>query len=1276
MSLSMRQDSQNSSAMTDDSTDDSDSFTLSSTSEDSDSHSQAEFFVEKILAEAKVSGVQKYLIEWSNFPLCDATWEPAEHLSQELLNEWRDMVEETGRTTLPGFKISNWRKAVNTDIRARYAKHEEKNKKRALLGLKKKDLKCSLQEWLDSIEGPTEDEDYDRYTKNKTLAGQITTREKETSATKSAGTRPLKRSSEIHQQEPHAPGTVKRLKASGSGISSTPTKSTPLGASPMSLKAASNKSTTSPSNVSKSPRSSKSAVVRPEKDESTTSLSKASASKKSGSVASRSTLNVFVGGKERKPRRNLLDVVSVPSESCRFFNYRQRWQVEKGQRDKEGIRPPPKSATSLALMPIRARRDSNAVKAPLDDGKNDKMLGESGRSHPPESSCSKRKTVRWADDLEDESHGFADALESLFVSDGEEAPEESKIESSSPSQEEKVIASACSSSADRLVSPFPLVAENTSKICQFGPSSENSVRLGFSGWTTDDKSPWSCHLQNQTHFRFSHMCTMQDLKSQTEHAKLEDAIVCQGSIEANDESKSFLELLAKRLQVGQLAFVCLLNDKLSISIAIHVSEAPLTGSPPCTDSQSDAGLAQLQYFIFLPDPPVSELMLAPLPPIAKHSERRLGVYQFFLGDTFEKYFKNSTTEGTTQNFFLVFPPAAYQEAVMISQWLRKSDSSCTIKTSLIPGQWAEFVSLDRGNVIFHEAAIWVMRSMPQLGAILHSQVVKMYFWTFLRSSFLSKGNDLAPAPTDYRLRQILRSGTVFLVTPSFLVSQPEQAYNFIKFFWKSYTSNSPIFRLGKLAVASDISCWLAELAIEKAQSWSRLGESDAREVNRDKASEALRKCYTLLRNLIDDTEDDGDFPLIYAPDVLDGNDEQSLVNWFGSWTVSHNQQFRKFYVLGSSNQSERRLSRNLQPVQFVSAVEHDVARHIIPNEVYMDPSQPLEAPPSDLTKIRKALTDIERVYKSPPFNPIVLYRFPIIKKQPDIISERMELDVFQDDFVRWHSFFADPFFGNLFNTRTKGQLRSKKNTFVGFFYTRGLDQPPKIGTDPHQMIWSPWIAIYRPSDIPCKAWKSMELFIWDPSAATRVPEQGKPYEEDLLWSQRQLLNIIEQKTRDRNDALPLGRVWLGPFDDHRAYSRGADVDRALRWVEEFPNSYKQSLPTASKFLLSRGWRELSPGSRPASELKDLNAPSSESLPLRAILPPPGSGLNPQEAPYRNHFRDVISGHRGPGPIPFTFQPTLKWYTPQFDMGLGFKHIVVSTWQSIFERYGIHDPEKE
>ncbi|KAG6015255.1 hypothetical protein E4U43_005546 [Claviceps pusilla] len=1257
--------------MTDDSTDDSDSFTVSSSSEDL--QSQDEWSVTKILAEAKVAGVQKYLIEWSDFPLCDATWEPAEHLSHELLTEWRASVEETGRTTVPGFKISDWRKAVNADIRAKYAKYEARNKKRALLGLKQKILPCNLQDWLDSVEGPSEDEDYDRHTKkNKTLSNQKTTREGESGNTGLAGTRPSKHSFIRRQQEPQASGLAKKFKGSGGGISSSsssslPKRTTSLAVNPISSKEAGNKTTTSPSNTSKTPRSSNGAVVQPGKGQ-------AFANNKTRTVARRSTLNVFVGGKERKRRRNLLDAVSSPTGPPKFFNYRKRWQIEKAQRDREGIRPPTQLPASLPLMPIRASRGLDADSVLLDDGRHDKILEQSSRSHLSESGCSKRKQVRWADDLDDEPPSPADSLESLFVSDGEEAPEGPKTKPSSPSsQGGKVVASPCPSSADENISPCLSVAESTIKMCQFGPNLEASVKLRFSGWTTDNKSAWSLHLRNQSPLRFSHMCTMKDLMSQTDYAKLEEITVCRGTIDADDESRAFLELLAKRLQLGQLAFMCLVNDKSSIALAIHAAETPLAGNPFNIDSHSRAELTRLQYFIFLPDPPVSELMLAPLPRTARQ-ESELDVFHFFLGNTFERHFRNNITEGTTQNFFLVFPSSAYQEAAMVSQWLRESDSSCTIKTSLVPGQWAEFASLDRGNVIFHEDAVWVIRSMPQIGAMLHSQVVKMYFWSISRSSLHSKANKLTPGPANYRLRQILRSGTVFLVTPSFLISQPEQAYNFVKFFWKSYTSHSPIFRFGKLAVASDISCWLAELAVEKAQSWSRFREPGTSETNRDNACEALFKCFKLLRNLIDDIEDGEESPFIYAPDVLDGNDEQSLVNWFGAWTVSHNQQFRKFYVLGSSHQSVARLSRKLQPVQFVPTTKHDDACHMTLND---DRTGPLQ-PPDVLMKIREALADIERRYKPPPFNPLVLYKYPVVKEDADMTCQGIEPHGGSDDFARWFSFFAEPFFGNIYHIRTKFRLPNFKNTFVGLFYTKNHNLPSNVGTDAQLMMWSPWIAIYRPSDLAYRPWDSMDLFIWDPNLMTRVTDPEEPYEDDLLSSQRQLVRFIRQKTRDRDDALPLRRIWLGPVDDHHRDYHGREdvVDCALRWLDDLPSLFKQNLPIASNSLTGRGWRHVNPGPRPAPEPMDLDSSSSGSLPLRAILPPPGAVMNSQGAPYGNYFRDAILGHRGPGPIPFTFQPTLKWYMPQFEMGLGYQHIVVSPWQPIFERYGIHDPERD
>ncbi|KAG6086501.1 hypothetical protein E4U33_004554 [Claviceps sp. LM78 group G4] len=1330
--MSMGRDSPDSSGISDDSKYDSDNVSLSSTSEES--RSQVEWTVTKILAEAKVAGVQKYLIEWSDFRLCDATWEPAENLSQELLAEWDALVKETGRTTVPGFSIGDWRKAVNADIRAQYAKHEARNRKRTLLGLRHKFLSCSLQEWLDSVEGPDENDDLEpRIKTDETVLDTTPPREKANSGTGSAATGPSEDTIVIPQKkEQQAPRPANKFKGNKGSLffPSRRNRHPPTG--PSSSKATDSKSTTAVSNISETRRLSNSLVAGPPKDQSKTSLSSTSANNKAASAgSSKLMLNVFVGGKEQKRRRNVSDAPCEPSASGpnRFFNYRKRWMVEKARRDGEGIRPPAKSPASLPLIPLSASKlldaggpvsDEKGDKknvgqsasklldagGPVPDEKRDKQkVGQSDLSLEAEPSGPKKKKVRWADDLEQEQQRPADDWESLFISDGEEVPGELQTGTSFPIREHKVAPFASPPPPDTFVPPSPSISESTYKICHFGPRPESFARLGFSGWKTDDKSLWACHLHNQPRLNFSHMCTMRDFGSQMKVARIEDIIVCRGNIEADAESKPFIDLLATRLQVGQLAFVCFLNDAMSISIAIHVPDVLQAGGGPLP----------LQYFIYLPDPPISDLMLAPLPPVVYQERGVSGAHNFFLGGTFEKLFKNGTTEASSQNFFLVFPQCAYQEAVMLSQWLRVSNSSCTIKSSLIPGQWAEFASLDRGNVILHEDAIWVIRSMPRLGSILQNSI---YFYEYSCSSLRPKDQDSLPAaPADYRLRQILRSGSVVLITPSFLVSQPEQFYSFLKFFWKNYTHHSTIFRVGKLAVASDMIGWLAQLAIEKAESWSRAGKPDCQGTERAKASEALHKCYNLLQNLMRGVEDDNvDPPFVFAPDVIDGNDEQSLVNWFGSWTVCQNQQeFRKFYVLGSSAQSETRLSRNLQPVQFTSPVEdtaeslvetiaeNDDSSRIYSNEGPKSHIQPKDTVSFELAEIRNALYDIERKYQSPPFTPLFLYAHPVVMKGPDITSQQTDIILDPDDLDRWFSFFARRFFDYVTNDTLKWPP-SFRNTYVGYFYTGGHDQPWNLDTYPQPMTWSPWIAIYRPSQIHLKPWKTMDLLIWDPSLGSRIPDPGSAYEEDLLGAQQDLLHFLEKKTRDREDALPLAQVWVGPVGELKNYPRGRDdIDRALRWVDELCESFRTRLPIKSNALTMRGWKPLQSGYRPPKEsprpsprpspqqsprpsprqsprpASSVATRAQQSLPFRVILQPPGTAAidsDSQEGPCRNFFRDAILGHQGPGPIPFTFQPTLKWYTPQFDMGFGYQHINVFTWQQIFERHRIIDPEKE
>ncbi|OAA44331.1 chromo domain-containing protein [Metarhizium rileyi] len=129
---------------------------LTSTSDEA--LSQDEWAVRRVLAEARVQGQTKYLIDWDGFDLCDATWEPAAHLSEGLLADWLAIKKKTGKKIVPGFKINEWRQAVSDDIRAKFARHMQRNQRRARLGLELSEINCTLEEWISSVQGPSEDE--------------------------------------------------------------------------------------------------------------------------------------------------------------------------------------------------------------------------------------------------------------------------------------------------------------------------------------------------------------------------------------------------------------------------------------------------------------------------------------------------------------------------------------------------------------------------------------------------------------------------------------------------------------------------------------------------------------------------------------------------------------------------------------------------------------------------------------------------------------------------------------------------------------------------------------------------------------------------------------------------------------------------------------------------------------------------------------------------------------------------------------------------------------
>lgn len=82
-----------------------DSASVTSTVED-EVDSDIEWPVKQILAEGQIKGQTVYLIEWENYPLGDATWEPPEHFRESLLEDWAEIKQKQQEGKIPRFNIT------------------------------------------------------------------------------------------------------------------------------------------------------------------------------------------------------------------------------------------------------------------------------------------------------------------------------------------------------------------------------------------------------------------------------------------------------------------------------------------------------------------------------------------------------------------------------------------------------------------------------------------------------------------------------------------------------------------------------------------------------------------------------------------------------------------------------------------------------------------------------------------------------------------------------------------------------------------------------------------------------------------------------------------------------------------------------------------------------------------------------------------------------------------------------------------------------------------
>lgn len=1275
--------------------------------------SDEEFTVQQILAERSINNQPTFLVEWEGYTLYHASWEPAYNLKGKSLRDWEKIKKLTGGRNAPGFRVQQWVEFVEDAVRRKRSRHERRNRRRIAAGREPTEWRCEKEGYLPSIlksmdEAVDADERQPATAKPTVVLEDSSDDDRSVLDTLRLTYQRQKAQSRTNQPNKDAskvqPDDAGDGNASPSGTPSMSKKSSKLSgsrssprrgksrSSPKAAKLAKNRTPTTPRPVTSTtvpgtlPMGSRTPLKPHFSRQSDTSTKDACV-----------MTNVFAGGQTPRQGRKLLDSVLDASQEPKMLRTRHQNLAQKLLRDREGLRDPraltsnsshPGSApgtplsgadaggNSIAGSPVNNRRYSIESSPPANpaapEGGQPSSKDAGSQGALEQGSKKRKRSVRFVDSPEDRGPGETGDRDGLFVAQGDVVSDASL----SPPVDAKGLSSAHGN------------IEAVRKECLFGPKSAQSLSITFHGLRRDEVSSWAKHFRSQSRLVFTHSCAARDFMGPLLIPKQKE--VLRGSL-SEASNPVLLKSIANKIELGAIGLLCLTDH-----FYVLVFPSGTTEWPGRTDGTAAIADSALNFAVFTPAEFLQKSTLAPLSMGAGDhagasglaSDSCIPAFDLVFGSVLDTMLPPVSRGTTTHSFFLAFPPSAQQEAFFISQWLRGSGADCDIKSSLRPGDWMRFVEQGHGILILHEKAGWAVRLFPKFSQVLHAPAKSFSFWLFRRT--LLSTAFFTPAPplpgVSAEMFPIFRPGMAILVTPSFLVSQPQQAYNFFRWFALNLGKDSLTYQPGMLVACSGLDEYLLGLAEEKSEI------SKNQKHNRQVAEMDIAyrvKSWKLVRGLMNENVYQEGGLVECAPDTIDGNDEQSLVNWFGEWTIKHMCEIRKFSVLGSNIEHPDRMTRLIQPPVFESPLPmdqdqaRDGKRYNAPRLISSDAA----------TSIKDVLADADRSVRLLRC-PLVVYRFPVSYWHADMAWHFG--DAHQSDFHSYSDWvgFSTRFYKGRWRKESDGGgflATTKLSTHCSLFYTtEGTWDPAKYqkGSQPDHR--HPWVAIYRPVNPHKRPWREAELFIWDSRSWDKTSDDWVP-PSALLEAQLELIGLVESQSM-QNVGLPLSCVWLGSFvgDEPRTGS-SHPLDITLDWLGKLGPRIRDWVPATQEKLPAAGWRlvkatqvpALPTGPAPRRSLADQDAEElrgreAEGAAKRIFQPPQVPGRKYGAGINRNMLFEWAEARRKAGergPCSFQFQPTVSWYNDQLQDGCGYQHIGVWSWEQLFERYSIASPDE-
>ena len=473
----------------------------------------------------------------------------------------------------------------------------------------------------------------------------------------------------------------------------------------------------------------------------------------------------------------------------------------------------------------------------------------------------------------------------------------------------------------KLKKAYEVLGAGRAKEVLFGVDDTRSVILDFGDIGRGANEGWGQSFLNLHRIYFRQMCTAQDFCAQ--QSALQSYVFWHGPVSPNPddrESSTTMDKVAEQLKLcsGGLISVC---DNFIVLIYPVIQEWKFVGTAP-NFTMAD----NLRFAVFQTNLDIGKPLI--------HKEAEPTLYRKTLtkrlhGLRYSKLVPKSKNKEPIYHFYLLFPASANSTAEFLASWLRSSDARCKVYSSQTEGSWdffAKSTSIEIGIVLVHELAVALISDLPSL----FSAIYKSYsFWCINDSSSKYTAFPALESPSlgQISVCRILPHGHVFLLTPSFLVADPENAFLFLKWFhdrvkrMKSQGNNGT----WKIVCAHNVNDYLLDLALEKSQERDSFEEEHrnvpAREHMASKRGlsyqtcEARFKCHSEISEMLfgltsdfsdvydSDVQNDIDCPIVYAHESIDPDDEQALVTWFAGWSLTKLDQFRKYTVIGTNTKN-------------------------------------------------------------------------------------------------------------------------------------------------------------------------------------------------------------------------------------------------------------------------------------------------------------------------------------------------------------------------------------